>query len=241
MTALATLILFLPTPHGAYLAADSRHDGGDPAERDQARKIFLCGPHGVCAISGALRVTVRDSTLNIAAILSDLSQRIPDGPAAEQARFLAGEVHNAIDAYWQKHIQDKRLAQPLTKLLLGPTVSTILYAKRDASGEMFLYQIFFPFRQALHPEGGWLHTLRDPVIQPADAARPLAQGKTDCMNIRADEPPAVSTPEETLSTIRFLYQRTQQFDDFCRAIVGGPTQIAVIDLSGNARWAAGRY
>ena len=236
MIALATLILFLPTSHGAYLAADSRHDGGDPAERDQARKIFLCGPHGVCAISGALRVTVREQTLSIAAILSDLSQRIPDGPAQEQVRFLASELHAAIDAYWQKNIQDQRLAQPLTRLLLAPTVSTVLYAKRDSSGEMFLYQIFFPFRQAQHAEGGWLHTLRDPVIQAADAARPLAQGKTDCMNIRADEPPAVSTPEETLSTIRFLYQRSQQFDEFCRAIIGGPTRVAIIDPTGNARW-----
>lgn len=236
MIGLATLILFLPTSHGAYLAADSRHDGGDPAERDQARKMFLCGPHGVCAISGALRVTVREQTLSIAAILSDLSQRIPDGPAQEQVRFLASELHAAIDAYWQKNIQDQRLAQPLTRLLLAPTVSTVLYAKRDSSGEMFLYQIFFPFRQAQHAEGGWLHTLRDPVIQPADAARPLAQGKTDCMNIRADEPPAVSTPEETLSTIRFLYQRSQQFDEFCRAIIGGPTRVAIIDPTGNARW-----
>lgn len=237
MMALATLILYLPAAHGAYLAADSRHDGGDPAERDQARKIFLCGPHGVCAISGALRVTVRESTLNIAALLSDLSQRIPEGPAEEQVRFLARKLHEEIDGYWQKNIQDQRLAQPLTKLLLAPTVSTILFAKRDPSGEMFLYQIFFPFRQAQHAEGGWLHTLRDPVIQPADPNRPLAQGKTDCMNIRADEPPAVATPEETLGTIRFLYQRSQQFDDFCRSIIGGPTHIAIIDPAGNARWA----
>lgn len=236
MIALATLILFLPTANGAYVAADSRHDGGDPAERDQARKIFLCGPHGVCAISGALRVTVREETLNIGAILSDVAQRIPDGPAQQQVRFLATELHRAIDSYWQKNIQDQRLAQPLTKLLLAPTVSTVLFAKRDPSGEVFLYQIFFPFRQTQHSEGGWLHELRDALIQPADAARPLAQGKTDCMNIRADEAPAVATPEETLDTIRALYQRTQQADDFCRAIIGGPTLVAIIDSSGNARW-----
>jgi hypothetical protein len=236
MIALATLILFLPTPHGAYIAADSRHDGGDPALRDQARKIFLCGPRGVCAISGALRLSVNDATLDIVALLDAASQRIPEAPASQQAAFLASQLHAGISAFWQEHVNHRRLAQPLARLLLATSVSNVLFAQREPTGEIGLYQIFFPFRQSEDPEGGWVHTLRDPVIQPADGARPLAQGKTECMRIRPDQPPAVATRDQTLETIRALYQRTQLTDDFCRSIIGGPTPIAVIEPDGHTHW-----
>ena len=53
---LGTPILFVPTPRGAFVSADSRQDAGDPATRDQARKIFLCGRAAVCAVSGGLRL-----------------------------------------------------------------------------------------------------------------------------------------------------------------------------------------
>jgi hypothetical protein len=99
-----------------------------------------------------------------------------------------------------------------------------------------LAQIQFPFRERFEEGSGWKHELLAPVVIESDPARPLAQGKTECMGVRPDQPPRIETREETLSTIRELYRRTES-DDYCRAIIGGPVDVAVIDDEGS-RWVA---
>jgi hypothetical protein len=242
MTTLAvwtgTLILFLPTPHGAYVTADSRHDGGPAAEADQARKIFLCGPDAVCAISGSLRVTVtrptgEATTFDVAGTLERAAKSLDAGADAET---VAQAIQSELGPFWEKHLSDP-VASPLSSRTLARSVSTILFARRVAeSGEMQLAQIQFPFHERQDAGGGWLHELRPPVIHAADAARPLAQGKTECMGIRPDEPPDVETRESTLAAVRILYERTQA-DAYCRTIIGGPVDVAVID-AGGPRWLA---
>ncbi len=240
MTTLAvwtgTLILFLPTPHGFYVTADSRHDGGPAAEADQAQKIFLCGENAVCAISGALRITVTKpdgsaETFDIAAALDRIGRDLPPDAQATQ---VAAAIYADLRTFWVQNLADP-VAIPLSQRTLAPSVSTILFARRNAAtGGMDLSQIQFPFSESAIEGHGWVHDLRPPVIRPADASRPLAQGKTECMLITADQPPAIETPEETLETIQALYARTQ-IDPYCKSIIGGPVDIAVIGDEG-ARW-----
>ncbi|MEZ5399421.1 MAG: hypothetical protein R2729_07105 [Bryobacteraceae bacterium] len=239
MTTLAvwtgTLILFLPTQHGFYVTADSRHDGGPAAEADQARKIFLCGPSAVCAISGALRMTVtrpngEAATFDLSAGLEKVAKDAPPDLTPAQ---VAAAIYADLRTFWVQYLASP-IGAPLSSRTLARSVSTILVARRlPGSGQMELVQIQFPFTET-RVDKGWVHELRPPAIHPADAERPLAQGKTECMGIRPDEPPSVETREETLATIDALYTRTQS-DSYCKSIIGGPVRVAVIDVEG-ARW-----
>ncbi|MEZ5353145.1 MAG: hypothetical protein R2762_10960 [Bryobacteraceae bacterium] len=240
MTTLAvwtgTLILFLPAQHGYYVSADSRHDGGPAAEADEAKKIFLCGPHAVCAISGALRMTVTRPSGDAATF--DLSAALDRAARAAtidvRANVIAAAIYAELRTFWVQHLA-MPVAARLSERTLAPSVSTILFAHRDPdTGKVELAQIQFPFVETQVAGGAWTHELRPPVIRPADAARPLAQGKTECMMIRADEPPAVETRAQTLATVKALYARTQT-DDYCKSIIGGPIHVAVLDEEG-ARW-----
>jgi hypothetical protein len=229
---IGTLILYLPASHGLYVSADSRHDGGDPAQADEARKIFLCGPEAVCAISGALRLTVtrpsgEKATLDVVQLLDDLSR---DLPAEATAQNVARLLDEKIAAFWNEHLT-KPVGSRLSARTLAPSLCTVLFVRRGA-----LAQIQFPFREQFKEGVGWNHERLTPVIIESDPARPLAQGKTECMGIRPDQPPLIETREETLATIRVLYRRTES-DDYCRAIIGGPIDIAVID-DGGSRWLA---
>lgn len=234
--ALGTLILFLPTSHGLYVAADSRNDGGDAAQADEAQKIFLCGTHGVCAISGAMRLTVtkKDGTTGELDVAEALRKAARDAPAAGVPAFLSERMNAAIAEFWRQHMNEP-VGTRLTARLLAPSVCTILVATAESGPESArLDQIQFPFVERANEDGTFSHELQQPVIRQADPKRPLAQGKTDCMKITADMPPAIETREETLTTIRALYERTQ-YDPYCKTIIGGPVDIAVI-LPDGAHW-----
>jgi len=234
--AAGTLILFLPAPHGLYVAADSRHDGGDPEQADEARKIFLCGPRGVCAISGALRLTVtkEDGSSGELDVAGELARTARDAPEDGLAAFVARRMDAAIRRFWEENMNEP-VSTRLTARLQAPSVCTILVVSAQHGLETArMDQIQFPFEERPAADGAFLHELKEPVIRPADPKRPLAQGKTECMMITADTPPAVETREETLATIRALYARTQ-LDPSCRSIIGGPVDIAVI-LPDGAHW-----
>lgn len=241
MTSLAvwtgTLILFLPAPHGAYISADSRHDGGPATEADHAQKIFRCGANAVCAISGSLRMTVtrpngEASTFDVAGTLDRIAKSLEEGDA--DPAVIAQAMQAELQPFWAKHLAEP-VGSPLSSRTLARSVSTILVARRlPASGEMQLVQIQFPFLERYEAGSGWFHELRPPIIYPADPTRPLAQGKTECMGISPDEPPDTDTRESTLATIQALYARTQH-EPYCKSIIGGPVDIAVIDAEG-VRW-----
>jgi hypothetical protein len=216
---LGTLILFVPTPHGALVSADSRFDGGDPAKRDQARKIFLCGRAAVCAVSGGLRLEVKtedsSGTLDIAALLEETSAKMR---AAEDQtpEALSTAMHREIAAFWERYLNGRRVAAPMSLRLGAPSVCTILFA---APGR--LVQIQFPFIEQRTPDGLWTHELREPAMRVMDPTRPLAQGHTECH-------------PRTMGEIDELYARAQE-SEACRAVIGGPIDIAVIE-GNEARW-----
>lgn len=228
---LGTLILYLPAPPGAYVTADSRHDGGDPAQRDQARKIFLCGPAAVCAISGGLRIEAaadgRRETLDLAAALARQSQ-----PADVESLAFFEQVRVAmaadIAAFWTRNLANRRTAAPMSLRLGSPSLCAILIAARSSGGALALAQIAFPFTERRLEDGTWMHELLEPIVRLADPARPLAQGRPDCMRA------APAAGEVTLEAIDALYARTQEVE-FCRALIGGPVDVAMIDES-EARW-----
>jgi hypothetical protein len=239
-----TLILMLPTAHGIYVAADSRYDGGDPAKRDQANKVFLCGKRAVCAISGGLILNARtidgeresEGSLDVAGELERAAAEMAEAPAAEQVEWLVGRMQSAIRAFWDKHLDARRVPTRMSARLGASSVCTILFVRMEESGEGSAHQIQFQFRERFHPDGGWLHQLASPVARPADPARPLAQGATHCMRIRPDEPPAMETREETLKTLGALFERTRD-GGACEAVVGGAVDVAVISAEGS-RWLA---
>lgn len=242
---IGTLILYLPTPHGAYVAADSRHDGGDPAQADQAQKVFLCGPHAVCAISGAMRLNVavdtpggtQEGTLDLSQLLASVSTELGDGSSEEIARRLAYRMQAGIEPFWRRHLEDQRVAQPMSLRLGAQALATVLLARREANGRNYLAQIQLQFSEERHPEGGWVHRLRSPYIHVADGARPLAQGKTLCMRINPEEKPAAKTREQTLESIRALFSRAQEIPS-CASVIGGLVDVAVIEANeaNAARW-----
>ncbi len=237
-----TLVLVLPAAHGIYVAADSRYDGGDPVQKDRARKIFLCGKRAVCAISGALILNgrtvhpengaVKQGSLRIDEELEKASAEMPDGRAEEQIEWLGRRLHAPIRKFWDEFLKDRPIPEPMSSWLGAPSVSTILYAGIGEDGGATVVQMQFPFRERRVPEGV-LHDLGDPALYPADPARPLAQGSTRCMGIRPDEPPEVETREQTIATLKALFGRTQE-SGYCASVVGGPTDIAVIDNEGAA-------
>ncbi|MBM3794994.1 MAG: hypothetical protein FJW31_13200 [Acidobacteria bacterium] len=242
---LGTLILYLPTPDGAYVSADSRHDGGDPAHRDEARKIFLCGRPAVCAISGGLRFEAASEsgkgTLNLAGMLKEASAKLLATDAKEPVppAVLTAEVRAALESgivdFWEQHVTGRRVVTPLSLRLGAPSVATILIAARDAGGAMALAQMQFPFSERRLADGTWQHELRPPVLRWQDAARPLAQGCGDCMRVAPDHAREVATREDTLATLNNLYARAQEVE-FCRNIIGGEVDLAVVEPDGGARW-----
>jgi hypothetical protein len=235
---LGTLILFLPAQHGLYVTADSRHDGGEPAERDNAKKIFLCGPNSICAISGALRLTVTPpngeaQVLEVAQLVEHVAGGLEGQPAV---RELAGQIHQRLAPFFEANLSQP-VGSRLSARLTAPSVCTILFLHREPdTGLTQLWQVQFPFGEEPVEGGGWRHLLRPPVIRPADPRRPLAQGRTECIQIRADQPPDLETRKRTLETIHLLYARAG-LDSSCSTVIGGPVDIGVIDEAG-AHWLA---
>lgn len=236
-----TLILFLPAPHGLWVAADSRFDGGDAARKDEARKIFLCGKRAICAISGALILNaktqdaagaVREGSFALAGMVEKLSGELPEASADEQIAWLSRQIHAGLELFWKEHIAGRPLGQPMSASLGAPSVCTVLFVKREATGEAALAQVQFPFREIRTPDG-WLHELQAPVVRPADPQRPLAQGATTCPRIDPTEPPLVDTREQTAATLKQLFARAGE-GGYCESVIGGPADIAVIDAQGAA-------
>lgn len=239
-----TLILFLPAPHGLYVAADSRFDGGADGRKDEARKIFLCGKRAVCAISGALILNaktqdaegaVREGSFDLAGLVEKLSAELPETNAEEQIGWLASRIHAGLAPFWRDHIGGRPLGRPMSASLGAPSVCTLLFAKREVTGETALVQVQFPFREIRSPEG-WFHELQSPVVRPADPQRPLAQGATTCPKIDPTEPPLVETREQTAATLKQMFLRTRD-GGYCESVIGGPVDIAVADEQG-AAWIA---
>ena len=130
---LGTLILFMPTPRGSVVSADSRYDGGDPERRDQARKIFLCGRAAVCAVSGGLRLEASNEegagTLDIAALLEETSARMRAGDDQSPEALLETvrtSLHKGIREFWSRYLDGRRVAAPMSVRLGAPSVCTIL-------------------------------------------------------------------------------------------------------------------
>lgn len=242
---LGTLILYLPSPHGAYLSADSRHDGGDPARRDEAQKIFLCGKAAVCAISGGLRMDVtgadgKAASFDLQALLAGLSAEMTASGDQRPEALLAtlrAAVNTRLQEFWKSHLAGRRVAAPMSQRLGAPSLFTLLLAAQgEAVGAPpILVQVMFPFREQQLEDGTWVQELREPITRFADATRPLAQGRTDCMRIRPDQPPDTSTREATLGTMVALYRRAQE-TSACEAVIGGAVDIAVIGDGAEARW-----
>lgn len=240
---LGTLILYLPSPHGAYLSADSRHDGGDPSRRDEARKIFLCGKAAVCGISGALRLEVKanDETgaFDVPALLNTVSAEMAVSEDQSPEKLLAtvrGALTRRLHEFWNRHLTGRRVAEPMSRRLGAASVFTLLFAARAPQEEaVTLVQVMFPFREFRLADGTWAHELSEPITRYADPSRPLAQGRTDCMRIRPDQPPDTATRPATLATMESLYGRAREVES-CEAVIGGPVDIAVIEKTGDARW-----
>ena len=241
---LGTLILYLPAPHGAYLSADSRYDGGDPARRDEAQKIFLCGKAAVCAISGGLRMDVtgengKAASFDLQALTAAASAEMlasADQRPEALVNLLRGSITPRLQQFWNSYLAGRRVTAPLSQRLGAASLFTLLLAAEGAGpGEpVTLVQIMFPFREQRLGDGTWVQELREPVTRVADASRPLAQGRTDCMRIRPDQPPDTGTREATLATMEGLYGRAQEVAA-CEAVIGGAIDIAVIE-NGAARW-----
>lgn len=220
---LGTLILFMPTPRGSVVSADSRYDGGDPEHRDQARKIFLCGRAAVCAVSGGLRLEASNEvgagTLDIAALLEETSARMRAGDDQSPEALLEtvrASLHKGIGEFWSRYLDGRRVAAPMSVRLGAPSVCTILLVTPGR-----VAQIQFPLLERRLADGTWSHELREPAVRFADPARPLAQGHVACL------------PQMT-GEIDALYGQTQEVE-FCRDVIGGPIDIAVIE-EGQARW-----
>ncbi len=226
---LGTLILFVPTPRGAFVSADSRHDGGDPAKHDQARKIFLCGRAAVCAVSGGLRLDASTEeaagTLDVSASLERTSARMRESEnqsAAVLFETLRTSMPEEIREFWRKFLAGRRVDAPMSLRLGAPSVCTILFV---APG--FVAQMQFPFTERRLADGTWTHELREPVVRRVDAMRPLAQGHTECLLTPAKLPDSADGVEE-------LYAPARE-TPFCRDVIGGPVDIAAIE-DGEARW-----
>lgn len=224
-----TLILFVPTPRGALVSADSRFDAGDPARRDEARKIFLCGRAAVCAVSGGLRLdaTADESsgTLDISAALEAASVRMranEDQSPAALLEIARTSLHGEMQRFWARFLAGRRVAAPLSARLGAPSVCTILLA---APG--YLAQMQFPIGERRTADGMWTHELHDPVVRLADSARPLAQGHTECVS------PPDKLPESA-EQLDALYTPARALP-FCSDAIGGPIDIAAIE-DGQARW-----
>jgi hypothetical protein len=239
-----TLILFLPAPNGLYVAADSRYDGGDPARKDHARKVFLCGKRAVCAISGSLILhartqdaggTPRQGSFALGEFVETLSGAVPEAAADDQIAWINDRLHSALERFWKEHIGGRPLGRPLSSWLGAASVCTLLFVKQEPSGEVLLAQVQFPFRE-IRSQSGWLHELQKPVVRPADPERPLAQGATTCPRIDPSEPPPVETHERTVETLRRLFSQSRD-GGYCEEVIGGPIDIAFIDRDG-AAWIA---
>ncbi|MFN7920187.1 MAG: hypothetical protein U0Q16_08825 [Bryobacteraceae bacterium] len=234
---IGTLILFLPAPHGVYVTADSRYDGGDPALVDRARKILHCGPAGVCAISGALRLVVTPAegepvTFDVEKALEEVAETLDEAAAP---RSIALRMHAKLSLFWGAHLA-KPVASQLSERLHAASVCTILFARREAdSGDVSVAQIQFPFVEQRDASGGWLHILQDPVVRGGDAKRPIAQGRTECLK-RGDATAETATREATLDSIRRIYGRAQARPE-CAAVIGGPVDVMVLDSDG-VHWLA---
>ena len=231
---LGTLILFLPSADRAIVAADSRHDGGDPARRDEARKIFLCGRAAVCAVSGGLRIDASvdeaAGTLDIAALLERTSESMraaEDQSPAKLLEMLRSSLDGGIGAFWSRYLAGRRVAAPLSTRLGAPSVCTILFAVQAGTGPLAVAQIQFPFTERRLPDGTWAHELLDPVVRLAEAARPLAQGHAGCL-------PSMDLRAAGLGEIDAIYSRAQEVE-FCREVIGGPVDVASIE-GGEAKW-----
>lgn len=239
-----TLILFLPTPHGLWVAADSRYDGGSLSRKDEARKIFLCGKRAICAISGALILNaktqdsagvIREGSFALGDLVEKLSAEIPEASADEQIAWLSKRVHEGLEPFWKEYIGGRPQGRPMSASLGAPSVCTLLFVKREANEDTTLVQVQFPFREIRTAEG-WLHELQAPVARPADPRRPLAQGATTCPRIDPAEPPLVDTREQTAATLKRLFEQTRD-GGYCESVIGGPVDIAMIDEEG-AAWIA---
>ena len=225
-----TLILFVPTPRGgAVVSADSRFDGGAAAVRDQARKIFLCGRAAVCAVSGGLRLEASaggaTGTLDISAALAAASIKMRasgDQTPAALVDILGTSIQAELREFWGRFLAGRRVAAPMSLRLGAPSVCTVLLAMPG-----YLAQVQFPIAERRAPDGAWIHELRNPAVRLADAARPLAQGHTECVSPPEQLPASMDDIDAFYAPIRDT--------PFCRDVIGGPVDIAAIE-DGEARW-----
>ena len=228
---LGTLILYVPTPHGGgFVSADSRYDAGEPARRDEAQKIFLCGRAAVCAVSGGLRLDVTTDegnagTLDISALLERTSTAMRANEDQTPEALLASlrsAMYAGMLGFWDKFLAGRRVAAPMSMRLGAPSVCTILFV---APGSVA--QVQFPLIERRGSDGLWTHDLREPMTRDADPLRPLAQGHTECVSPSEKLP---ANPNE----LEALYAPARETES-CRDVIGGAVDIAVIE-DGVARW-----
>jgi hypothetical protein len=216
-----TLILSLTTPHGIYLAADSRATN---PRRDDAQKLFQIGPNAFVGIVATLvgrseMQSVRRKTMCSGTI--DLTEILHHSALTYDARddlvgYIAGSIYFPLKRYWEfLQVSGRQVSETLGgswHFCTVPIVSRI-------NAQLLICELQFPFSETglLQPTRKW----RDETA--------IVWGQ--CPNVDSINQDA-QTEGAAKALIESIYEAAHStYPD----TVGGPTDVGIVDQNG-ARW-----
>jgi hypothetical protein len=215
-----TLILSLATPHGIYLAADSRATN---PQRDDAQKLFKIGASAFVGIVATLvgrsemqskrRKTMYSGTIDLTEILYHAATTYDD--KHDLLSYVAGSIYHPLKRYWE-FLQVS--GQQVSETLGGWHFCTVPVVCLS-QGQFQIFELQFPFADT-----GLL-----PPTRRLRQESGIVWGqcpKVDSIDLNPQ------TPEAANASIQAIYRAAHAaYPD----TVGGPTDIGIVDRDG-ARW-----
>jgi hypothetical protein len=174
-----SLVVCLITPAAVYLSADSRYAHAPAGVRDSARKLIVCGPTGLCGLSGLLRFTrtecerggshpVRQSTFELADVVEGLGFEDAAGDEPGLASLFTKRLHVALAPIWERFAID--LDEPFgyqaaqARSMDSLRLAQLCYLNRAASGRVFLATIDLT-HSVRGNSGHYSSVLEEPVVR----------------------------------------------------------------------------
>jgi hypothetical protein len=218
-----TLIVSLPTPHGIYLAADSRATN---PQRDNAQKLFQIGPNAFAGIVATLvgrsemqsvrRKVMCSGTIDLTEILYHCA--LIYDMKHDLIEYIAGAIYFPLKRYWDfLQVSGREVSGTLGgswSFCTIPVVSGI-------DGRLLIRELKFPFSET-------------ELLQPTSKVREetaIVWGQYPNVGSINLSP---QTEETATACIKAIYDAAHSaYPD----TVGGPTDVGIVDQNG-ARWIA---
>jgi hypothetical protein len=242
-----SLILCLLTRNSIYVSADSRYANAPEEIRDSAEKLLAFGSSAVCALSGQLRFTrfeygLRPDPLNGVRSfeLADIVRGLDDcGPPADgrgAVRHFADSLYAGLQPVWESFASD--LNEPFGLHLDRPLpLAELMYVDRLRDGRPVLSSIILKHSLHYTEARRYCSVLHSPIVtcrHEGQIERPVVylQGMKFCARPGND----LNIPDDAAArtTINNIFNDARR-KSRCRAAIGGPIDLAVIDENGR-RW-----